>query len=207
MRNLYKWLLVCFFLLIFLFLAVELVENKLLIFDQSVYNFISSIMNPFWTSFFKIVTNFANLITFIIICFFSFFFFKDRKNTYYIYLNLANVVLLNFILKEIFGRSRPSDIMLITETGYSFPSGHSMAAMAFYGFLIYLIHKMKWQQKTKITFTIILSILILLIGISRIYLGVHYASDVIAGFSISLVYLIIYITIIEKVGRKYEEKK
>jgi undecaprenyl-diphosphatase len=109
-------------------------------------------------------------------------------------------VLLNQVLKRIIRRPRPTGINLIKENGFSFPSGHSMVSMAFYGVLIYLINKSKLNKETKLLLSLLLSILILFIGISRIYLGVHYASDVLAGFSLSLAYLIISIYIYEKTG-------
>ena len=86
--------------------------------------------------------------------------------------------------------------MIIEESGYIFPSGHSMASMAFYGFIIFLVWKYVKTNK-KWIYTIVLSLLILLIGISRIYLGVHYASDVLAGFILTLAYLIIFTAIID----------
>ena len=95
-------------------------------------------------------------------------------------------------------RPRPSKFQIISEKGYSFPSGHSMVSMAFYGLLIYLIYKYIKNKKLKYSLIVTLSILIFLIGISRIYLGVHYASDVIAGFCISLSYLMIYINVLKK---------
>ena len=73
-----------------------------------------------------------------------------------------------------------------------------MISMAFYGFLIYLIYKNIKNKYLKTTLIIILSLLIIAIGISRIYLGVHYVSDVIGGFLISISYLIVYIKLIKK---------
>lgn len=95
-------------------------------------------------------------------------------------------------------RPRPTEFRIVEETGYSFPSGHSMVSMAFYGYLVYLIYKYVKNKYIKWTSITLLSILIFLIGISRIYLGVHYTSDVVGGFLISIAYLIIYINIMDK---------
>ena len=103
------------------------------------------------------------------------------------------------MLKNILQRPRPTEYRIIEETGYSFPSGHSMVSMAFYGYLIYLIYKYVKNKYVKWISITLLGILICLIGISRIYLGVHYTSDVLGGFLISISYLIIYINIVNKV--------
>lgn len=95
-------------------------------------------------------------------------------------------------------RSRPTEFRIVEETGYSFPSGHSMVSMAFYGYLIYLIYKYVENKYVKWSSIVLLSILICSIGISRIYLGVHYTSDVLGGFLISISYLIIYISATNK---------
>jgi len=123
---------------------------------------------------------------------------KLKHKRYLIILNLINDVMLNNILKIIFKRERPLDLMLIEETGYSFPSGHTMVATIFYGFIIYLINKSNYQKKTKTIINTLLIVLIILIGISRIYLGVHYATDVIASYLIGISYLIIFTHFIDK---------
>lgn len=104
----------------------------------------------------------------------------------------------NTLLKILIQRPRPTEFRLIDEKGYSFPSAHSMASMAFYGLLIYLIYKYVTNIYLKWILIVILSLLIISIGISRIYLGVHYTSDVLAGFLISLAYLIIFISVTSK---------
>ena len=119
---------------------------------------------------------------------------KNKKTGILIWANLGISTLLNQILKYIVQRPRPTEFRIIDESGYSFPSGHSMVSAAFYGFLIYLIYKNVKNKYLKWTLITMLSILIISIGTSRIYLGVHYTSDVLAGFLISISYLIIFTT-------------
>ena len=116
--------------------------------------------------------------------------------------NAILIFILNVGLKLIFMRERPFELMIITEDGYSFPSGHAMASLGFYGFIIYLIWNMKCKKKFKVLTTVLLSFLIILIGISRIYLGVHYASDVLAGYLVSVAYLIVYVQWAKRFLRK-----
>ena len=113
-------------------------------------------------------------------------------------INVFLTVILNLILKNIFMRDRPNNLRLIIESGYSFPSGHSMASISLYGYLMYLAHKKINNKLLKTFIYLILGNLILLVGISRIYLGVHYASDVIAGFLISTAILLFFIKITDK---------
>ena len=109
--------------------------------------------------------------------------------------NLIVITLFQYILKFLIARPRPVGINLIEEKNFSFPSGHSLTAMAFYGFVIYLIYK--YNLKYKNIYIILLVLLILLIGLSRVYLGVHYTTDILGGFSFSMFYLIIYTNIIK----------
>ena len=88
--------------------------------------------------------------------------------------------------------------MLIDESGYSFPSGHSMVGIAFYGMIIYITYKLIKKVWLRRIFTISLAVLIALIGFSRIYLGVHYPSDVIAGFAFGYMFLILFLLIARK---------
>ena len=91
---------------------------------------------------------------------------KNKKIGLSIFLNLVIITVLNQLLKRILQRPRPTEIRIIEETGYSFPSGHSMVSLAFYGYLIYLIYKYINNKHLKRSLIIIFSVLICIIGVS-----------------------------------------
>ena len=111
--------------------------------------------------------------------------------------NLIVIASLNIILKNVFVRQRPNELRLIEETGYSFPSGHAMASTAVYGLLLYIVFREVKNKKIRNIACILQAILIFIIDMSRIYVGVHYASDVIAGTCLSIAYLILFIQIMK----------
>jgi len=96
----------------------------------------------------------------------------------------------NLILKQIINRSRPELEHLVTVKTLSYPSGHAMTAMAFYGFLIFLFYGFKIHRFLKFTIITLLIFLIFSIGISRIYLGVHFPSDILGGFVAGFIWVI-----------------
>lgn len=192
-----KWIIMFIAIIIFAELTEDVFEKEIFHFDKIIYQWISYTIQDPVTNVFKIITNLGSAIPIITICVSSFCFFKNKKYGTYISLNLICIVILNQLLKHIIQRPRPTEHRIIDETGYSFPSGHSMVSMAFYGFLIYLIYQYIENKYWKYFLCVILSVLILFIGISRIYLGVHYPSDVVGGFCFSIAYLILYINIIK----------
>ncbi len=183
-------------ILLFTLISILVLNNNIKFIDDTIYNFINKFHNDGVTIFFKIITNMASPLVLILITILMLF-FKNKSNAKVISINLLIILIINNILKIIFSRPRPID-MLIEENGYSFPSGHSMISMGFYGLLIYIIYINTNNKYIKWISIILCSILILLIGLSRIYLRVHYASDVLAGFLISLSYLILFISLYAK---------
>lgn len=195
----YKWIIFLICLILFLALAEDVFNKEIMKGDIIGYKFISTyLINDTFTPIVKIITWFGSATCLILITLILFIVIKNKKVSISLGANLVIITILNQILKFILKRPRPIEFRLSNETGYSFPSGHAMVSMAFYGFLIYLINKNIKNKYLKITLTIILSLLIILISISRIYLGVHYTSDVCAGLLISISYLILYINLINK---------
>lgn len=192
-----KWVLFIISLTVFIFISLCVYFNLTSSFDLIIYNFIISFKNDFLTNFLKVITLFGGEYIILLITF-SFLFIKNKKFFLSLFIDMILIVLFNYFLKLIFLRERPIDLMIINETGYSYPSGHSMVAVSFYGFILFLIWKMNIKKVYKYLFSFVIVLLMILIGISRIYLGVHFPSDVIGGYSISLCYLIVYISLIRK---------
>ena len=171
-KNL-KWIILFITIIAFLAIAENVWNKEIMIIDIVGYKIISNILiSDFVTPIAKVITNFGGAICLSLIAIISLITIKDKKIGLSICLNLIIATALNLLLKNILQRPRPTEFRLINESGYSFPSGHSMVSMAFYGFIIYLIYKYVKNKKIKYILIILLSLLTFSIGISRIYLGV-----------------------------------
>lgn len=189
-----KWIFVLIFLIFLLLISINILGQKSFWFDDDIFLFLRNFESRNVTHFFKLVTAFVSIPALFLFCLLIYLIPKTRKRGNLVVLNLGIVVFLNLILKNIFVRDRPLGVALIEERGYSFPSGHSMTSLAYFGLFIYLIYCSSLSKKKKIFSIALLCFLIFLIGISRIYLGVHYTSDVMAGFCISVSYLVLYVS-------------
>lgn len=205
-KNL-KWFIVFICLILVIGILEDVLEDEILKLDIYGYDLVSKfLISDFVTPIAKNITHLGGAIFLITLSLILLLIIKNKKIGILIWLNLGISVLLNQALKFIIQRPRPTEFRIINESGYSFPSGHSMVSAAFYGFLIYLIYKNVKNKYLKWSLITLLSLVILTIGISRIYLGVHYTSDVIAGFLISISYLIIF-THFSKEFMKNEQKQ
>ena len=166
--------------------------------DSWFYDIISNQINPNLTLFMRFATEVGSVGVVIILCLSFFLFSKVRKNYA---LPVATTVAITFLsnlgLKTLFARERPNILQLISESYYSFPSGHAMINMAFYTMVFMITKKHVDNKKTKLTISIICIIIPLVIGISRIYLGVHFTSDVVAGWFLGFVISIIVFNLFE----------
>lgn len=193
----YKWIIFFLFFVIFLAIAEDVFEQEIFEFDSVVYNFLVNNRNEALNNFFKIITQFGSALFLIIITILCIIFIRDKKYKILVPANLVTIAIINIVLKNFFLRPRPNEFRLIEETGYSFPSGHAMASTAFYGLIIYIVHEKVENKILRNTICIMLGLLILLISVSRIYVGVHYTSDVIAGTCFSIAYLILITRLIK----------
>ena len=200
LKNNYKWIILFICVIVFLEILEDIFALERLKIDILAYKIVvENMRNDFLTGIFKFITFLGSQYMLILITIVSFIVIKNKKIPIAITINLIISAILNVLLKNIVNRPRPEGYRIIAETGYSFPSGHSMISMAFYGLIVYIILKNCKNKKIRNLLCCILSTLIVLIGLSRIYLGVHYSSDVIGGFVVSIAYLILFTTITKSI--------
>lgn len=191
-------------LILFSVICYGVLSYDSLVIDTKVYSFIAdNLMSDGITSVLKVITELGGVAFIVLVGVLIFMFCK--KIRWFVTFDLVGVTVINQAIKHIVRRPRPNVLRLVEEDGYSFPSGHSMVSMAFYGIIIYLVYKNVTNKYLKWTLITLLSLLILSIGFSRIYVGVHYFTDVVGGFLLGLAYLIIYINIYNKRVGKNEE--
>lgn len=136
--------------------------------------------------------------------------FRNWRYVFEILFVIIVAGLSNVALKQVINRARPDAEHLVSVASLSYPSGHAMSAISFYGFLIYIIYNLKLNSWIKSVLIAIFSLLILAIGISRIYLGVHYPSDVAGGFIagfIWVVFCVILFHVIDLLRKRMQKKK
>lgn len=180
---------------IIVILAITYYSGKIGIVDDIGYSIVHCFHNDIITTIFKTITMCGGgLAIFLLID--VVFLFNKKKGLYFL-VNVVAILLLNLIIKEIVMRGRPEGINLILETGYSFPSGHSMVSAAAYGLIIDFLRRSKINKYLKIISIVVSLLLMIFIPISRIYLGVHYTSDVIIGFCISTIWVLFYSEILK----------
>jgi undecaprenyl-diphosphatase len=137
------------------------------------------------------------------LCLIAYFLFIRKHKWYSIKvpaIGLSSLGLM-FGLKHFFGRPRPDVPLLFKADGLSFPSGHALFSITFYGLLVYLLYHALKNRGVRWTVISMLVILMLIIGFSRVYLRVHYASDVIAGFCVGFMWLVFAIWLLNRMER------
>jgi len=185
-RN--RWILLGLCLVLAVGFAVLALLGAADVLDDWVYSSLIHSASVPLTAYFKFVTVWADSSTMIALAVVAVLWtlVARRQIGFYLAGTLVISTLLNVGLKLLVARPRPEDIALIVESGHSFPSGHAMAAVSFYGFLIYMIIGSEFKRWVKWLLSGLLIFLIVNICLSRVYLGVHFFSDVAAGALISI---------------------
>ena len=198
-----KSIIACLLGIAFIILTILVKTNNLVNFDSSIYNLVTNGMNDGLTTFYKVCTflgSTAFMVSLCVILFITFIILK-RKDIAILEASVLIIsTVVNNVVKLIIRRERPEVLKLVIEKSFSFPSGHTMASVTMYGILIYLINNSNLDKRLKIIFSIILGIIPILVMLSRIYLGAHYASDVIGACILSTTLLLIETMIVEKKG-------
>ncbi len=198
---------------VFIELTNTLNSNLVTKYDAAITKYVISFRNPQLNNILQFITNLGDLYGYIaitIIC--SLFFFFKFKNWRYV-AQLVFVIIIsglsNLALKEVINRARPTAEHLVSVQTLSYPSGHAMSATAFYGFLIYLCYFLKINKWLKISLMFLFSFLIVSIGISRIYLGVHFPSDIAGGIIAGTIWVMFCVLIFNVIDlfRREEERK
>ncbi len=197
-------------LIAFIFIARKVFLGHTHDFDEKAFSFISGYVGNVQTStmeFFTFLGTHTFLIPANLILITWFLLIQKRHwNSIKIPAVALSSLLLMFLLKLIFHRERPLTPLLQAAKGFSFPSGHALMSVTFYGLIILIVWQNIRLPWLKWLLSISLFLLILVIGLSRVYLRVHYASDVLAGFCVGLVWLLLSLWILDKI-EKYSSKK
>jgi len=190
-----------FFFIFFNFIEEIFDKSSLLVFDKNVISFIESIRTPLLNKIMAFITYMGNSIAIVIsflIVVILLIILKKFRYLYSLLISMSSSVVFVLLIKNIIGRQRPPvENALIVLKDFSFPSGHSYMAVAFYGLIIYFIFDMFKNNNTKYFILLAGIIFILSLGFSRLYLGVHWPSDVFAGFAAAIALIAAIITILE----------
>ncbi|WP_404449444.1 phosphatase PAP2 family protein [Sutcliffiella horikoshii] len=179
---------------LFLELAEDVWEQEKFTFDHVIMDYFESIESGALTVTLRLITETGSVwwITAASVLTVLFLWLKKRDVLGVVFFILANLggALFIFVLKYFFQRERPTLAPEYDGNGYSFPSGHALGSFILYGFIIYLIGREKRFFETRMVAICLLSILIISVGLSRVYLQVHYPSDILAGYAVGLIWLI-----------------
>ncbi len=181
--------------ILFFILWFFIITKKITFIDSHIYEYLNFYRSHRSDILFLAITTVLNADVILLLCCIAMIVCKNT-NRLLIPINLACSTLVATFLKLLFQRPRPP-MNFIEEIGFSFPSAHAFISLSFFGFLWYLFYQNHKNKKGYLA--LVLTILfILLIGMSRIYLGVHYFSDIIGGYLAGTIYLVGFISFLKK---------
>lgn len=203
-------LLFLFFVGVFAILGASIETQTIRAFDSAVIYRMQA-ASPSWLTslmlFFTFLASVKALVVLAICTALTMFWQKKRWEALFLAVALGGGMVFNLLLKELFRRERPDLHRLIEEGGYSFPSGHSMASFLFYGMVAVFLYLFVVSRLAKLGIVLAAVILIACVGASRIYLGVHYPSDVLAGYAAGGAWLVLCLLGMHLVLERRRSKK
>lgn len=215
MRELSLRLFTAFILVIGLAIAfgyiVTAISNKSIAnFDTSIITYVQGLESPWLTTIMKVFT-WSGSSLFIaplaLITFFFLYFVKHHRYQATLFIVvILGTPLINGILKVYFKRDRPEIYRIMDANGFSFPSGHTMMAFSTYAIIAYIVWRNIQIALTHVLLVLIAAFMIIMIGTSRIYLGVHYPSDVLGGIAASALWVTVAISVYAYFQHKLEKK-
>ena len=182
----------------FVSIVEEWKENEIAKFDNGVFEIVRGTISTKLTTIMTSITFLGGIKGIAIFAFCSvviLLFQKKYPLALFVSITILSGAGFNWLLKWIFKRDRPDIEALIQQGGYSFPSGHSMSSFIFYGSLAFILFRALDRKRYKWASVCLVGLLVLMIGISRVYLGVHYPSDIVGGFTAGGAWLTLCITI------------
>lgn len=195
----------------FSLMAIVISRHNILAFDSTIISYIQGMETPTLTAIMKFFTFIGSASSIIVIALVVMFFLykvlHHRSELVLFSIVVIGAPILDGILKNFFHRARPDLHRLIEIGGYSFPSGHAMSAMAMYGILAFLLWRHIPSRFGRSLLILLSAIMIFMIGISRVYLGVHYPSDIIGGYFASGFWLAAAIWFYQRYKEKQYKRK
>ncbi len=183
MKTIHYLYISLFFFFCFFFLSIFIINGNTIFFDVPFYEWLRAFPLQ---DFFVFITDFGDTFWLCVFLVLAFVLIKKKKNRELLVGTMIVEVVLNLLLKYFFGRERPGFPHLVEVSGYSFPSGHMMASTTFALLMLYFLWSSTCSKLWKVLFTILLILYPIVIGLSRIYLGVHFTSDVLGAFCVSV---------------------
>lgn len=196
-------------LLLFGWLAEEVIRGDTNQFDATVRGAVHNHATPLLTSIMQDFSFLGSVTWVLIFCLLvvgACFYFKRPRIAAFLAITMTGVSALDYVLKLSFHRPRPVAFFGVAPSSYSFPSGHALGSLCLYGILASVLSDRMRSRKQKLFVWLAAAFLVAMIGLSRIYLGVHYPSDVIAGYLAGAVW-VTAVTVVDKLLLGRREKK
>ena len=175
-------------LIIFILILIGISSNGFLVNLDSSINSLWAIKNPFLTNVSKIIDLVFDTWSMIVISLFLSVFlcfkYSKKEGAFFSFTILLGAAVI-YLTKEFVQRARPSNA-LINSSSFAFPSGHTATAVVFFGLLIYLILRKSKSKSFKLVFIFVSIFMIVLIGFTRLYLNLHWFSDVLGGLALGV---------------------